>query len=319
MLGRPASPFPARLASAPPPARHPVPRPVAPAFGDERGDEGGDPRPHAPAPRASVAGGQRAAEDLQLTRPVAGEAVPLAAAGEIDDVGGVARERVVDHEVPVGPGVDLEPRVRAGAGPARAEVDERQARELVPFDPVARQQRAVCAVEDDPDARRDFRGLYARWGGVGPVVVLDQVAGDAVVGLDPRLPLVDHVDDDPGGVADGLVVAHADMAAVLDLEPDLAIGGAVVVDEDTLALPDVGAGVGLRARGAVAPQAAVRRAHGKHRIGEVPPRGVVAEAEAIDARQVDAETGEPLDREAAQLEPPEAPAAVAARGQLVVG
>ena len=109
------------------------------------------------------------------------------------------------------------------------------------------------------------------------------------------------------------------MAAVLDLEPDLAIGGAVVVDEDTLALPDVEAGVGVRARGDVAPQAAVRRAHGKHRIGEVPPRGVVAEAEAIDARQVDAETGEPLHREAAQLEPLEAPAALAARGQLVVG
>src|SRR5438034_1933674 len=113
----------------------PVPRPARAGIRGRAGDEGAvceeTPVPRRPRPRASVAGGHRAEEDVQLGRLVPGEAVPLAAAGEIDDVDGVAREPVVDHTVPVGPGVDLERRVRARLGPAGAEVDERQARELV--------------------------------------------------------------------------------------------------------------------------------------------------------------------------------------------
>src|SRR4029450_6032093 len=105
----------------------------------------------------------------------------------------------------------------------------------------------------------------------------------------------------------------------LDLEPDLAIGRLIVGDQDVIILPDVDAGVGEGPGARVAGHAALRGADRKDRVRVVLLRGVPADAEAIDAREVDAEAREALDGEAAHLDVPEARPRVAARRELDVG
>src|SRR5206468_2766597 len=161
---------------------------------------------------------------------------------EEDHVGLVVLEPVPDHAIHVRVRIDVE-RVHARLGVAETEVDEREPRQIVAGDEVARDERAIRTVEDESDSGRQRRGLAPWRRGVRAVVVPELVVRDAVVGRDLRLTAVDHVDDDARRVAGRAVVRHPDVLTVLDLESDLAVGGLVVVDEDILVLPGVEAGV----------------------------------------------------------------------------
>src|SRR5262249_55140890 len=115
------------------------------------------------------------------------------------------------------------------------------------------------------------------------------------------------------------VVTPAHVRAVLDLEPDLAVGGLVVLDDDVVVLPDVETGVGERPGARVAGHAPLRRAHRKDRVGVVLLCRVTPDAEAVDARERDTEALEALNSEAAHLDVAQPGPRDTARRQLDIG
>src|SRR5262249_12214487 len=93
----------------------------------------------------------------------------------------------------------------------------------------------------------------------------------------------------------------------------------VVVDHDVVVLSDVETRVGERPGTRVAAHAPLRRADGKDRVGVVVLRRVAPDAEPVDAGEVDAETLETLNREAAHLDVMQPGPRDAARRQLDIG
>src|SRR5207247_9268025 len=118
-------------------------------------------------------------------------------------------------------------RVHAALGVAETEGDECDPRQIVARDEVARDERAIRAVEYESDSGQDPRGLGLRGGAVRAVVVPDLVVRDGVVGRDLRLTAVDHVDDDARRVAARAAVRQGDALTSLDLKVSVTVGALV--------------------------------------------------------------------------------------------
>src|SRR5207247_7773117 len=109
---------------------------------------------------------------LVALRPGVREAVPLPVPRDVDHVGLVALEPVPYDAIHVRVGIDIE-RVHARLGVAETEGDECDPRQIVAGDEVARDERAIRAVEYESDSGQDSRGLGLRGRAVRAVVVPD--------------------------------------------------------------------------------------------------------------------------------------------------